>query len=330
VWPLLDPAAVVRSLWSSPGLLRRCAPWLTEEEAALLQRSSSSPWTLSDLPLIDAAVHSTGDPERAARRRRDEAQAAADRAVMDDVIRDLIATDDSDLKTMSMLRGQDLGSALDTYTGPSASATELLAGPFAHIVVDEAQELTPSEWAMVVRRVPSLGVTVVGDRAQARHGFPESWQERLAAVGLPHASVATLSINYRTPAAVMAEAAPVIRAVLPDANVPTSIRDNGIPVRHASTGERDAILGDWLAAHGEGTACVIGDAAFRGTERVRSLNAVEAKGLEFDLVLLADGGAQTAAASGVDAPDAATAIETAVDRYVAMTRTTGELVILRD
>lgn len=328
VWPLLDPAAVVRSLWSSPGLLRRCAPWLTAEEVALLQRPASSPWTLSDLPLIDAAVHTAGDPERAARRRREEAQAAADRAVMDDVVRDLIATDDSDLKTMSMLRGQDLRSALDTYTGPPASATELLAGPFAHIVVDEAQELTPAEWAMVVRRVPSLSVTVVGDRAQARHGFRASWQERLEAVGLPHASVATLSINYRTPASVMAEAAPVIRAVLPDANVPTSIRDNGVPVRHASASERDAILRGWLAAHEEGTACVIGDPEFPGTDRVRSLSAVEAKGLEFDLVLLAEGAAK-AAASGADAPDAAAAIEAAVDRYVAMTRTTGELVILR-
>jgi superfamily I DNA/RNA helicase len=242
---------------------------------------------------------------------------------MDDVIRDLIATDDSDLKTMSMLRGQDLRSALDTYDGPTASVTDLLAGPFAHIVVDEAQELTPAEWAMLVRRVPSLSITVVGDRAQARHGFPESWQERLAAVGLPHATVATLSINYRTPAAVMAEAEPVIRSVLPDANVPTSIRDNGLPVRHLPAGERDDILRAWLAAHDEGTACVIGDPGFPGSDRVRSLSAVEAKGLEFDLVVLAGG----AATGPVDA-DPAAAIEAAVDRYVAMTRTTGELVVL--
>lgn len=323
VWPLLDPAAVVRRLWSSPALLRRCAPWLSAEDAALLQRPGASAWTLSDLPLIDAAIQRAGDPGRAERRRRAEAAAAADREVMDDVIRDLIATDDSELKTMSMLRGQDLRTALDTTEGPIASATELLAGPFAHIVVDEAQELTPAEWGMLVRRVPSRSVTAAGDRAQARHGFPEDWSERLAGVGLPEATVATLSINYRTPAAVMAEAAPVIRAVLPDANVPTSIRDNGIPVRRARTSERDRILATWLADHDEGTACVIGDPAFAGTDRVRSLSAVDAKGLEFDLVVLAE---RAAAADGE--PEAAAAIEAAVDRYVAMTRTTGELVIL--
>lgn len=332
-WPLLDPVAVVRSLWASPALLRRCAPWLSAEDAALLERPATAPWTRSDLPLIDAAIQGAGDPERDVRRRRAEAEAAADRAVMDEVIRDLIANDDSELRTMSMLRGQDLRGALDTYAGPAASPTELLGGPFAHVIVDEAQELTPAEWAMLARRVPSLSVTVVGDRAQARHGFPESWPERLAAAGLPDARVATLSINYRTPAAVMAEAAPVIRAVLPDANVPTSIRDNGIPVRHAPASERDGLLQAWLAAH-DGTACVIGDPGFTATDRVRSLSAAEAKGLEFDLVVLADPATDPAADPAAERDAASPAgrreatIEAAVDRYVAMTRTTGELVVL--
>ncbi|WP_314148827.1 AAA family ATPase [uncultured Leifsonia sp.] len=324
VWPLLDPASIVRRLWSSPALLLRCAPWLTTDEAALLQRSPSDPWTVSDLPLLDAARQRAGDPERDRRHRAEAARAAADRAVMDEVIQDLIATDDSDLKTMSMLRGQDLRAALDTYTGPAASSTDLLAGPFAHIIVDEAQELTPAEWTMITRRVPSHSLTTVGDRAQARHGFPESWTERLAEVGLPGATVATLSVNYRTPVAVMKQAEPVIRAVLPDANVPTSIRDNGIPVRHAPATDRDSILRAWLDAQPEGTACVIGDDSFATIPRVRSLSAAEVKGLEFDLVLLVEPGPR----HGGAAPDRAAAIETAVDRYVAMTRTTGALVIL--
>jgi superfamily I DNA/RNA helicase len=238
------------------------------------------------------------------------------------VVQTLIATDDSDLKTMSMLRGQDLRGALDTFEVQADSAAELLAGPFAHIVVDEAQELTPAEWGMLLRRVPSRSLTVVGDRAQARHGFAETWEERLTGLGLIEVTVASLSINYRTPAAVMAEAAPVIRAVLPDANVPSSIRDNGIPVRRAPRSERDSILREWLAAHDEGTACVIGDPSFAGTGRVRSLSAVEAKGLEFDLVLLAD------SPGSVVNLDRDAVVEAAVDRYVAMTRTTGELVIL--
>ena len=182
--------------------------------------------------------------------------------------------------------------------------------------MDEAQELTDAEWQMLLLRCPSRSFTIVGDRAQARHGFTESWQERLERIGLDRISLASLSINYRTPEEVMAEAEPVIRAVLPDANVPTSIRSSGVPVVHGSASDLGSILGAWLAAHADGIACVIGDPTFRATSRVRSLTPELAKGLEFDLVVLID-------------PEAfGTGIEGAVDRYVAMTRATQQLVIL--
>jgi superfamily I DNA/RNA helicase len=89
---------------------------------------------------------------------------------------------------------------------------DLLAGPLAHIVVDEAQELTDAEWQMLLRRCPSRSLTIVGNRAQARHGFTESWQERLERIGLGDINLASMSINYRTPEEVMTEAEPVIRA----------------------------------------------------------------------------------------------------------------------
>ena len=114
------------------------------------------------------------------------------------------------------------------------------------------------------------GFTIVGDRAQARHGFTESWHERLARVGFDRISLATLSINYRTPEEVMAEAEPVIRAVVPDANVPTSVRRTDVPVVHGSVAELDAIVDTWLAAHSDGIGCVIGDPTFESTLRVRS------------------------------------------------------------
>jgi DNA helicase IV len=182
--------------------------------------------------------------------------------------------------------------------------------------VDEAQELTDAEWQMLLLRSPSRSLTIVGDRAQARHGFTETWQERLGRIGVDQVDLASLTINYRTPQEVMAEAEPVIRAALPDANVPISIRESGVPVVHGSASDRDRILGTWLAAHAEGVACVIGDPTFRATSRLRSLTPELVKGLEFDLVLLID-------------PEAfGTGIEAAVDRYVAMTRATQELVIL--
>ena len=154
--------------------------------------------------------------------------------------------------------------------------------------MDEAQELTDAEWQMLLLRCPSRSFTIVGDRAQARHGFTESWQERLERIGLDRINLASLSINYRTPEEVMAEAEPVIRAVLPDANVPTSIRSSGVPVVHGSASDLGSILDTWLAAHADGIACVIGDPTFRATSRVRSLTPELSKGLEFDLVVLID------------------------------------------
>jgi superfamily I DNA/RNA helicase len=237
---------------------------------------------------------------------------------MAQVVDDLIAADDSELLVMSMLRGEDLQDALVDETALPGTDPDLLAGPFAHIVVDEAQELTDAEWQMLLLRCPSRSFTIVGDRAQARHGFIESWQERLERVGLDRINLASLSINYRTPEEVMAEAEPVIRAVLPDANVPTSIRSTDVPVVHGAASELGSILDTWLAAHADGIACVIGDPTFRATSRVRSLTPELSKGLEFDLVVLVD-------------PDAfGTGIEGAVDRYVAMTRATQQLVILKN
>jgi DNA helicase IV len=315
-WPLLKAADLVADLWSVPAYLRMCAPWLSPEDVHALQRTDPQAWTVSDLPLLDAARQRLGDPEASRRRRRQEATLAAEREQMSAVVDHLIATDDSDMQVMSMLRGEDLQTALvDEAALPSADP-DLLAGPFAHVVVDEAQELTDAEWQMLLRRCPSRSLTIVGDRAQARHGFTESWQERLERIGLDHRNLASLRINYRTPVEVMAEAEPVIRAVLPDANVPTSIRSTGVPVVHGSASDLDSILDTWLAAHADGIASVIGDPTFQATSRVLSLTPELSKGLEFDLVVLID-------------PEAfGTGTEGAVDRYVAMTRSTQQLVIL--
>ncbi|WP_431046390.1 RNA polymerase recycling motor ATPase HelR [Streptomyces sp. P1-3] len=321
-WPLLEAADLVGDLWSVPAYLRMCAPWLSPDDVSKLRRKDRpQAWTVSDLPLLDAARQRLGDPEAARRKRRHNAAVAAERARMADVIDNVLAADDDGEGAVTMLRGQDLQDSLIDETALPGTEPDLLAGPFAHIVVDEAQELTDAEWQMLLLRCPSRSFTIVGDRAQARHGFTESWQERLERVGLDRINVASLSINYRTPEEVMAEAEPAIRAVLPDANVPTSIRSGDVPVVHGSVSDLDSILDTWLAAHAEGIACVIGtgdigEGTFRAMPRVRSLTPELSKGLEFDLVVLID-------------PDAfGEGIEGAVDRYVAMTRATRQLVIL--
>ena len=308
-WPRIGAADLVGDLWSVPAYLRRCAPELSSDEVRRLQRDDPQAWTVADLPILDAARQRLGDPEASRRRRRQEAALAAQREQMDAVVDHLIATDDSEMMVMSMLRADDLSAAL-VQDVPVADA-DLLAGPFAHIVVDEAQELTDAEWQMLLLRCPSRSFTIVGDRAQARHGFAETWRERLTRVGIDEVRESALTVNYRTPEEVMAEAEPVIRAALPDANVPTSIRSSGLPVVHGAIGDRDAILTAWLAANDEGTACVIGDPAYPGSDRIRSLAPELTKGLEFDLVVLVD-------------PES----WSAVDRYVAMTRATRQLVVL--
>jgi AAA domain len=325
-WTLIEAADLVGDLWSVPAYLRRCAPWLTRDQVRKLQREDAQAWTVSDLPLLDAARQRLGDPEASRRQRRREAAVAAERAYMDRVVEDLIAADDDGEGLVTALRQQDLREALLDEAGLPSADPDVLAGPFAHIIVDEAQELTDAEWQMLLRRCPSRSFTIVGDRAQARHGFTESWQERLERIGFDTIKLASLSINYRTPEEVMAEAEPVIRALFPDANVPISIRSSGVPVVHGPTSDLGSILDTWLATHNDGIACVIGtsgveDGTFKATSRVRSLTPENCKGLEFDLVVLVDPDTFGKGTGGIG-------IEGTVDRYVAMTRATQQLVIL--
>ncbi|MFE7211516.1 RNA polymerase recycling motor ATPase HelR [Streptomyces sp. NPDC001698] len=322
-WPLLEATDLVGDLWSVPAYLRMCAPRLGPGDVEKLQRPDAQAWTVSDLPLLDAARQRLGDPETSRRKARHEAVIAAQRERMAQVVDNLIAAaadsgadgDDGE-GLVTMLRGEDAEVSLVDESELSTADPDQLAGPFAHIVVDEAQELTDAEWQMLLLRCPSRSFTIVGDRAQARRGFTESWRERLERIGLDRIDLASLSINYRTPEEIMAEAEPVIRAVLPDANVPASVRSSGAPVVHGSTADLHSILDTWLAAHADGIACVIGDPTFPNTARVRSLTPELSKGLEFDLVVL------------VDPETFGEGVEGAIDRYVAMTRATQQLVIL--
>jgi len=326
-WPSLDAADVLADLWSVPAYLRLCAPWFAPEERRVLRRAPGQPWTVPDLPLLDAARRRLGDPDLLRRRRESRAVAVAERDYRADVADYLVSTDDSEMALMSMLRGADLQDALDDEgTDGPAGATDPLAGPFSHVVVDEAQELTDAEWRMLLARCPSRSLTVVGDRAQARHGFTETWQERLARVGLDRVTVAPLTLSYRTPREVMVEAERAVREALPDTNVPTAVRSTGVPVVHAGTARLRATLDEWLATHDDGVACVVAPPSLvtgladglRGLPRVRVLSPETVKGLEFDLVVLLD---PEALGGGV---------EGSVDRYVAMTRATERLVVLSD
>ena len=131
---------------------------------------------MSDLPLLDAARQRLGDPQASRRQRQHDAALAAEREQMTRVLDNLIeaADDEYGVGLVTMLRGEDFHDALVDEAALPGADPDLLAGPFAHIVVDEAQELTDAEWQMLLARCPSRSFTIAGDRAQARHGFTES------------------------------------------------------------------------------------------------------------------------------------------------------------
>ena len=113
-WPLIDAADLVADLWSVPAYLRLCAPWLTPAEIATLQRADAQAWTVSDLPLLDAARQRLGDPQASRRKRRHDAVVAAERERMARVVDNLIEAADDEYGTglVTMLRGEDFRDAL--------------------------------------------------------------------------------------------------------------------------------------------------------------------------------------------------------------------------
>ena len=118
-WPLIEAADLVSDLWSVPAYLRLCAPWLSPEDVQQLQREDAQAWTVSDLPLLDAARQRLGDPQASRRKRAHDAAVAADREHMARVLDNLIEAADDEYGTglVTMLRGEDFHDALVNQAG---------------------------------------------------------------------------------------------------------------------------------------------------------------------------------------------------------------------
>lgn len=187
-WPLIDPISLLAELYSSETLLRYSAPWLDADGRRQLLRKSPRSWTESDLPLLDAARFLIGDSQREQAAQRRQARLDAEHEVFTRVIDDLLASAD-DMEDLSFqLMNTDLQDQLAMQRAGDETLPDGLQGPFTHIIIDEAQELSDAQWHMVLRRCPSQSLTIVGDRAQAREGFHESWEDRLARVGMTQVS----------------------------------------------------------------------------------------------------------------------------------------------
>jgi DNA helicase IV len=196
---------------------------------------------------------------------------------------------------------------------------------FGHLVVDEAQELSAMDWHVLLRRCPSHSITAVGDLAQrSAPAGAHAWADVLA----PHLgsrwTYRTLTVNYRTPAEIMALAAAVLAEFAPDRQPPESVRATGedpwqrtVPATDLAAEVRKAVEAE-VAQLGRGTLAVI--AADRDNlAGLAGLPAqlhtpVSAKGLEFDAVVIVD-------------PERIRAHNPA-DLYVSMTRATQRLGLL--
>ena len=347
LWPILTPQRLLAELFSSPDRLAVAAGRkLTADERAALLRDPGSAWTPADVPLLDEAAELLGEDDRAVRaaaeRRRREEVAYA-RGVLD-----IIARDEDD--DPEILMGSDLvdASRLATRQEEDAglTAAERAAGDrtwaFGHVIVDEAQELSEMAWRMLMRRCPGRSMTIVGDVAQTGDlAGTSSWEHVLDRYQGARWRLTGLTINYRTPAEIMAVAADVLAAIDPELELPRSVRETGaMPWRLqvapddlgaslAEATQRAAErLGDGRLAVivpaarqrelAEAVTVTVPDAAVGEQPELERpvvvLTVAQAKGLEFDTVLIADpAGILAESPRGLN------------DLYVALTRATQRL-----
>ncbi|WP_252439337.1 UvrD-helicase domain-containing protein [Pseudonocardia humida] len=323
LWPALTPARLLAELWASPERIAVAAAALPEADRAALHRPDGAAWTASDVPLLDEAFELLGrEPDRRPadreRARAAEVQAFAEgvRTMLDD---DGWADEDeilaADLVAADVLADRQRELDVRSTAERAAADREWVYG---HVVVDEAQELSEMDWRTLARRCPTRSFTIVGDLAQRRAaGGVRAW-EQVAAGAVPGRwALRRLTVDYRTPAEIAAVAADVLAEHLPGHSAPRPVRATGT-VPWARRVDPDELEGAVRAAvadvEGPGTTTVITPVPLPELPGATVLAPHEAKGLEFDVVLLVE-------------PDEILAASPA-DLYVALTRATQHLGVL--
>jgi len=221
-WLPISPQRLVADLLADPRRLAEAAPHLSAAERSVLRRERDIPWTISDIPLLDEAAELLGEDDESDRAQAQ--RAAAEREAELSYARDVVQM----TGTGAHVAAETL---VDRYaeSAPVISAAERAAGDrswaFGHVVVDEAQELSPMMWRLLMRRSPSRSMTLVGDVAQTGSAAgARSWAEVLAPFMEDRFTEEDLSVNYRTPSQVMELAVGVARAGGVPVVAPTSVR----------------------------------------------------------------------------------------------------------
>lgn len=324
-WMPTSAQTLLRRLYARPEVLasanRRAKSPLRPDELAPLVRPRSAPWTISDVPILDECEELLGPmPTTSAPTQK------ADAAEIE--------------RARAAIEGQNLGGGIvtaqmlaehtavqETWTPLAERAAKDRAWAYGHIVVDEAQELSPMAWRALLRRCPSRSFTVVGDLDQRRGSKrPGSWEKALGPAARAFAAEYALTVSYRTPATLTTLAEGVVaRAGAPVLYPMTAVRDveGCYRVTHVEAPE-DATASSrstdplWEAARqaqriaeerldreagaSRGRVAIIvgaqrarawgadvdGETAL--SERVALLSANASKGLEFDSVVLVEPG----------------------------------------
>lgn len=336
-WLPYTPQGFLRILLSRPDRLRAAAPRALADRVDLLVRPKDSPWTIEDIPLLDEVAELLGeDSAPAEARARDDAERRRSEV---EYARKVI----ENIDTSGIIRAEDLadqvGRIRDGRTLAERASSER-SWTYGHVVVDEAQEHSPMSWRALMRRAPTKSFTVVGDVAQTSSaGGTDSWSTALSPYIQDRLQVEHLTVNYRTPARIMDRAVAMAQAhdlpVTPVSSVregeraplierapATELADRTAQAVAALRGEnlgRIAVLADQgrldalaAALRAAGDLPAIGAGSAGVDEEIAVMSAQDAKGLEFDAVVIVE------PAELIDAHGAG-------DLYVAMSRPTQHL-----
>lgn len=317
-WLPLTPEKLLGDLYARPEWLAELTPRWQPARRALLARERTAPWTVSDVALLDEAAELLGDmPARRSAADRDrERQREADienaRAAI------------QNMGVEGMVSAEQLADGF-AERGDHMTVAERAASDrtwtYGHVVVDEAQELSPMQWRLLVRKSPMRSFTIVGDIAQVSSAAgSDSWADALEAGFGDRWRLEQLSVNYRTPAQIARAAEAFAEHEGLPITPARAVREGDWPLRsrHASeAGDVDlaaamveAVVQEREDAAGSGNLAVIVPSASvdqmlealaaelpaaelgrgaAGLDRaVAVITAREAKGLEFDAVVIVD------------------------------------------
>ncbi|MGH3505924.1 MAG: HelD family protein [Nocardioidaceae bacterium] len=316
-WPAVDAVEVLEWLSDRERLARDAGDLLSPVEIDdLVESFGAAEFAVEDIPLVDELRYLLGEPPQP---ESDEIDPLAD--LYDETVPELFTSDQRRQLPEVVRRG-----------GPRPTSS-IEDDRFAHVLVDEAQDLSPMQWRMIGRRGRHASWTIVGDPAQSSWPLPgEAASARAEALSGKDESRFRLSTNYRNSRQIFELAADVARASIPDADLPVAVRDTGVEPRLHEVEPRqlpeavcDAVAN--LADELEGAVAVVvpvgrreevdGWLGARDTERIPVLEALDTKGLEFDGIVVVE-------------PDAIVAESEAGIRtlYVVLTRATQQLDIV--